>query len=406
MQRRTAMGRAIILMMDSFGIGGAPDAEMFNDKGANTLCHIAKTNLGLNIPNLVHLGLSQAAEGACGHEPPLGIQDPAKIKTQSLYGHAKEMSRAKDTSSGHWEMAGVPVLTEWGYFPKKFPSFPPELIKKICKRANIKGILGNKAASGTEIIKELGVQHIKTRKPIFYTSVDSCLQIAAHEEHFGLEKLYELCQIAFEEVKPYNIARIIARPFTGDKPENFVRTKNRHDYSVPPPQPTLLDKLKKNKNKVIAIGKISDIFAGRGISKKVMAYGLEELWDKTITETSSAPDGSLIFTNFVDFDMLYGHRRDVKGYARALEYFDRRLPEICNVMQPDDIAIITADHGNDPTFDGSDHTREQVPVIMFGAKIKSKNIGQRQTFADIAQTLAEYFKIPPFEYGKSFLKEK
>ena len=400
------MGKVIILMMDSFGIGGAPDAEQYNDKGANTLGHIAKVNLGLNIPNLVSLGLSKAAEEARGHAPKLGIQDPAKLDLPSKYGHAKEISRAKDTTSGHWEMAGVPVLHEWGYFPKKEPSFPSELISKICKRANIKGILGNRAASGTQIIEELGEEHIKTKLPIFYTSADSCLQIAAHEQHFGLEKLYELCQIAFEEVKPYRIARIIARPFIGETSKEFSRTANRHDYSVAPTLPTLLDKIKNNKQKVIAIGKISDIYAGQGISKKVLASGLEELWDKTLSETKAAPDKSLIFTNFVDFDMLYGHRRDVKGYARALEYFDKRLPEIADVIQDDDIVFITADHGNDPTFQGTDHTREQVPIIMFGKNVKPANIGQRQTFADIAQTIAEYFKLEPFEYGKSFLKEE
>lgn len=400
------MGRAIILMMDSFGIGGAPDAELFEDKGADTFGHIAQANLGLNIPNLIKLGLLKAATEAVGHEAPIGIQDPAKIKLKSKYGHAKELSKAKDTTSGHWEMAGVPVLKEWGYFPKSYPSFPKELIKKICERAGIKGILGNKAASGTAIIEELGKQHIKTKKPIFYTSADSCLQIAAHEEHFGLQKLYDLCEIAFEEVKPYRIARIIARPFVGEKAGEFVRTGNRHDYSVAPFAPTILDKLKKAKHKVIAIGKISDIYAAKGITKKVKASGLEELWNKTLKEVRTAPDGSLIFTNFVDFDMLYGHRRDVKGYARALEYFDRRLPEIVEFLQPDDIVIITADHGNDPTFEGTDHTREQVPVIMFGKKVKEANLGQLNTFADIAQTLAEYFELEPFEYGKSFLKAK
>ncbi len=397
------MGRAIILVMDSFGIGGAPDAPQYNDNGANTLGNIAKQNLGLNIPNLVSLGLAKAAEEACGYAPKLGLQDRPKLSFTSKYGHAKEISRAKDTTSGHWEIAGVPVLKEWGYFPKKYPSFPAELIAKICERANIEGILGNKAASGTEIIKELGEEHIKTGKPIFYTSVDSCLQIAAHEKYFGLQKLYDLCQIAFEEVKPYRIARIIARPFVGENPQDFVRTGNRHDYSVSPFETTILDKIKNAGNQVIAIGKISDIYAGQGVTKKVLANGLEELWDKTLSEIKTAPDNSLIFTNFVDFDMLYGHRRDVKGYARALEYFDRRLSEIADVLQDDDIVFITADHGNDPTYVGTDHTREQVPIIMFGRKVKPENIGQRNTFADVAQTLAEFFEVEPFEYGESFL---
>ena len=218
-----------------------------------------------------------------------------------------------------------------------------------------------------------------------------------------MQKLYDLCQIAFEEVKPYRIARIIARPFVGENAQDFVRTGNRHDYSVSPFKITILDKIKNAGYQVVAVGKISDIYAGQGVSKKVLASGLEELWDKTLSEIKASPDKSLIFTNFVDFDMLYGHRRDVKGYARALEYFDRRLHEIADVLQDDDIVFITADHGNDPTYVGTDHTREQVPVIMFGKKVKPENIGQRDTFADIAQTLAEFFGVEPFEYGKSFL---
>ncbi len=399
------MARVIILMMDSFGIGGAPDAVQFGDKGADTLGNIAKQNLGLNIPNLVGLGLAKTAKEASGHNPKLGIQDNPKLNLPAKYGHAKEISRAKDTTSGHWEMAGLPVLKEWGYFPKKYPSFPAELVDKICLRANINGILGNKAASGTEIIKELGEEHIKTGMPIFYTSADSCLQIAAHEEYFGLEKLYTLCEVAFEEVKPYNIARIIARPFIGKNKDDFVRTKNRHDYSVAPFGETILTKLNNAGHQVIAIGKISDIYAAQGVSKKVVASGLEELWDKTLEEMKTAPDRSLIFTNFVDFDMLYGHRRDVKGYARALEYFDRRLPEIEAFLKDDDVVFITADHGNDPTYRGTDHTREQVPVIMFGKKVKPANIGQRNTLADIAQTIAEIFGVESFEFGKSFWKE-
>lgn len=399
------MARAIILMMDSFGIGGAPDACMFNNDGANTLGNIAKVNLGLNIPNLVYLGLAKAAKEAAISEPPLGIQDVAKLTLPGCYGHAREISKAKDTTSGHWEMAGVPVLKEWGYFKPDYPSFPKELVKAICDEAGIEGILGDRAASGTQIIEELGVKHIKTGKPIFYTSADSCLQIAAHEEHFGLQRLYDLCEIAFKQVAPYRIARIIARPFVGEKPGEFVRTKNRHDYSVKPFAPTVLDKMKAAGGEVYGIGKISDIYAGCGITKKIKAAGHDELWNKTIETLGEAPDKSIVFTNFVDFDMLYGHRRDIKGYARALEAFDRRLPEIEKHLKADDIVIITADHGNDPTWEGTDHTREQVPVLVFGKKVKPCNLGQRGTFADIAQTLAEMFKLEPFEYGTSFWKD-
>ena len=399
------MTRAIILMLDSFGIGGAPDAAQFGDRGADTLGHIAAHNFGLNVPNMVKLGLLQAAKESAGHSPKIGIQDTAKIDLPSKFGYAREISRAKDTSSGHWEMAGVPVLTDWGYFRREYPSFPDDLVESICKEAKIPGILGNKAASGTVIIQELGEEHIKSGKPIFYTSADSNMQIAAHEKYFGLERLYKLCEVAFEKVKPYRIARVIARPFEGEKAGEFVRTKNRHDYSLKPLEPTILDKLKNAGGNVIAIGKVSDIFAGCGVTKKVLASGLEELWDVTLQEIKNAPDNSLIFTNFVDFDMLYGHRRDVKGYARALEYFDRRLPEIAQYLQDDDIVFITADHGNDPTWQGTDHTREQVPVIMFGKKVNPKNIGKRNTFADIGQTLAEYFGLYPFEFGTSFLKD-
>ncbi len=399
------MSRAIILMMDSFGIGGAPDACMFGDDGADTFGHIAKVNLGLNIPNLMMLGLGKAAEATTGLQREAGLQDPVKLSLHSKYGHAVEISKAKDTTSGHWEMAGVPVLQEWGYFPKSYPSFPDRLVQRICARANLSGILGNKAASGTEIIKELGEKHLQTGLPIFYTSADSCLQIAAHEKRFGLDKLYELCQIAFEEVKPYRIARIIARPFVGNVAEDFTRTGNRRDYSVTPPAPTLLDKFKETGGTVVAIGKISDIYAGCGISQSIHATGLEELWNATLKAVREAPNNSLIFTNFVDFDMLYGHRRDVKGYARALEYFDRRLPEFFALLKEDDLAFVTADHGNDPTWEGTDHTREQVPVLMFGHQVTSADIGKRDTFADIAQTIAEFFNLPPFEYGRSFLKD-
>ena len=396
-------GRVIILMMDSFGVGEAPDADKFDNIGANTFTHIATVNQGLKIPNLAHLGLAEISKAACGYFPPLGVQPPAKMSVEAKFGFMQEISHAKDTSSGHWEMAGVPVLFEWGYCKPDYPSFPPELVSEICQKAGIDGILGNKAASGTVIIQELGDEHIKTGKPIFYTSADSCLQIAAHEKYFGLERLYKLCEVAFEAVKPYRIARIIARPFVGEKAGEFVRTKNRHDYSVTPPDETILDKVKNAGGNVVAIGKIGDIYAHQGTTKELKASGLEELWDVTLNEVKNASGGSIVFTNFVDFDMLWGHRRDVAGYAGGLEYFDSRLPEIEQVLRDDDIVFITADHGNDPTYAGTDHTREFVPVIMFGKKIKSEFIGHRRTFADIAQTIAEYFGLEKMKYGTSFL---
>ncbi len=398
-----SMKRVVILMLDSVGIGGAEDAAKFGDAGADTLGHIAKANGGLKIPNLVNLGLGKAAQASTGHTLELGPQPVAGLNLPSKYGFMCEISHGKDTSSGHWEMAGAPVLFNWGYFPPNYPSFPTDLVEKICKEANLPGILGNKAASGTQIIEELGEEHIKTGKPICYTSADSVFQIAAHEKYFGLDRLYKLCEIAFKHVAPYKIARVIARPFVGEKLGQFTRTKNRHDYSVKPPQPTVLDAIKNAGGHVISIGKISDIFAGQGITKAVKASGLQELWDVTLREAKNAPDFSLVFTNFVDFDMVYGHRRDVKGYAEGLEYFDLRLPELATQLNENDLVFITADHGCDPTYTGTDHTREHVPVIMFGKNVKAQFIGGRNTYADLGQTVADYFKLPPLNVGKSFL---
>jgi len=396
------MARIFVFMMDSFGIGGAPDAEKYNNIGANTLGHIAAVNLGLKIPNLLSLGLGKAAKSACGFYPAVGVQPEAELNLSSKYGHAKELSVDKDTVSGHWEMVGLPNLKGWGHFPAEYPSFPSELVDALIKEANLSGILGNKAASGTVIIQELGEEHIESQKPICYTSADSCFQIAAHEKYFGLERLYQVCEVAYNLVKPYNIGRIIARPFVGEKAGEFVRTKNRKDYAAQPFGETLLDKLKLSGREVVAIGAINDIYAHRGISKEIHVAGLEDLWNATLQEIKNAPDKSLVFTNFEDFDMLYGHRRDVKGYAQALEYFDSRLPEILPFLQDDDVVFITADHGNDPTYEGTDHTREQVPVLMFGKNVVSEDIGQRNTYADIGQTIADYLEIEPLDYGVSF----
>lgn len=395
--------RAVILMLDSVGIGGAEDASRFGDAGADTLGHIAQANGGLNIPHLAALGLAEAAQASTGKALALGNLSPVKMQLPSKYGFMREISRGKDTSSGHWEMAGVPVDFEWGYFPPQEPSFPAELIEKICAEAHLPGILGNKAASGTVIIEELGEAHIQTGKPICYTSADSVFQIAAHETHFGLERLYHVCEIAFKYLKPYNIARVIARPFVGEKQGEFTRTKNRHDYSVKPPKPTVLDALKNAGGHVISVGKIADIFANQGITKAVKASGLTELWDVTLREAAAAPEQSIVFTNFVDFDMVYGHRRDVKGYAHGLEYFDSRLPELAAQLRENDLVFITADHGCDPTYKGTDHTREHVPVILFGKHVKPEFIGGRETYADLGQTLADYFNLPPMPVGKSFL---
>ncbi len=398
-------GRVIILMMDSFGLGGAKDAARFGDEGADTLGHIVAQRGHLNIANLTSLGLLRAAQASTGHSVETASQSLPAISMPCKYGYMKEVSKGKDTSSGHWEMAGVPVTFDWGYFKPDFPSFPEELIEKICQEAKLEGILANKATSGTIVLDEFGEEHIKTGKPICYTSADSVFQIAAHEKHFGLERLYKVCEIAFKHLKPYNIARVIARPFEGEKKGEFKRTKNRHDYSVTPPAKTLLDVMKDNGGNVISVGKIADIFAQQGITKAVKASGLEELWNVTLEEVKNAPDNSIIFTNFVDFDMTWGHRRDVEGYAQGLEYFDKRLADLIPLLKENDLVFITADHGCDPTYKGTDHTRENVPVLMFGPKVKSGFVGERATYADLGQTAAEYLGLPPLQTGKSFLNE-
>lgn len=401
------MARTIILLMDSFGIGYARDAESYHDCGADTLGHICQwfkenckkengESRPLFLPNLAALGLEKAAE--LSRKKPL----PASLgggEVKGAYTYAQEVSKGKDTLSGHWEIMGVPVNFDWGYFPDVPNCFPQELVQAIIQKGNLPGILGEKHASGTEIIKELGEEHIKSGKPIIYTSADSVLQIACHEEYFGLERLYELCKSAFELVQPYKIARVIARPFVGTCAEDFVRTGNRHDYAVFAPQETVLDKMVKSGGNVYAVGKIADIFAHRGITRHYPASGLDNLIAATIAAVKEAPDNSIVFTNFVDFDSSFGHRRDILGYGEALEYFDQRLPEILNLLKADDLLLVTADHGNDPTWEGSDHTREKIPVLFYGDKVKAQQLRPMDTFADIGQTIADYLQIEKAETG-------
>ncbi|GDY27093.1 phosphopentomutase [Agarivorans sp. Toyoura001] len=406
------MKRAIILMLDSFGIGASDDADKFGDVGANTMLHIAeqcalgKADVGrsgpLNIPNLNRLGLGKACGESGGVFPP-GLD--AEVTPIGHYGYAAEMSSGKDTPSGHWEIAGVPVLFDWGYFSDLENSFPQSLLDELVERADLPGYLGNCHASGTEVLERLGEEHMATGKPIFYTSADSVFQIAAHEETFGVERLLKLCELARELVDKYNIGRVIARPFVGANAQEFARTGNRRDLSVLPPAPTLLDRMADAGGEVVSIGKIADIYAQQGITRKVKATGLEGLFDLTLSEMDRQVDNSIIFTNFVDFDSSYGHRRDVAGYAAALEYFDKRLPELLAQLSDDDIVILTADHGCDPTWPGSDHTREHIPVIFYGKNLGAKNVGKRDTFADIGQTIADYMKLPALEYGSSFLQK-
>ncbi|GKX52122.1 phosphopentomutase [Budvicia aquatica] len=406
------MKRIFIMVLDSFGIGASPDASRFGDVGANTLGHIAAAcaqgradnhlrSGPLRLPNLVRLGLGKAAEAA-SDQYPQGLEQADAII--GAYGYAQELSSGKDTPSGHWEIAGVPVLFDWGYFKNKHNSFPPELLNTLVNRANLPGYLGNCHASGTEILTRLGEEHLASGKPIFYTSADSVFQIATHEQSFGLDRLYQLCEIAREELNigGYNVGRVIARPFTGTCADNFERTGNRHDYAVEPPAPTVLKKLVDEKRgHVISIGKIADIYADVGITKKVKATGLDDLMDATLHEIDNATNNSIVFTNFVDFDSSYGHRRDVAGYAAALELFDRRLPELLTKVIGDDVVIFTADHGCDPTWPGTEHTREYIPVLVYGAKIQAGFLGKSETFADIGQSIAGYFGLSPMDYGKA-----
>lgn len=405
------MTRAIIGVLDSLGVGAADDAAKFGDAGADTFGHIAlacaegradapSLRAGpLQIPNLMRLGLGRAARDATGMTLPLREPDDYA----GAFGFAAEKSFGKDTPSGHWEMMGLPVEFDWGMFPKGPPSFPDELIGALVKEADLPGVLGNCHASGTVIIEELGEEHIRTGKPIVYTSADSVFQIAAHETHFGLDRLYDVCLIARTLVDDYNVGRVIARPFVGERRGAFERTGNRRDYATPPHRPTLLDICKDAGRPVIAIGKISDIFAGKGVTKLVKAHGNEEIFDALLKEVETSPDDAIIFANFVDFDTLYGHRRNVAGYAAALEAFDRRLPELEAKLRPDDIVVLSADHGCDPTWPGTDHTREFVPVLAFGDKVRPGSIGRRETFADIGQSLAAYLGVGPLPSGESFL---
>ncbi|WP_068547669.1 phosphopentomutase [Thalassotalea crassostreae] len=399
------MARALIMVIDGFGLGAAPDADKFGDIGANTFGNLAEsfykeTGRKLDLPNFSKLGLIQAASAAGKMVPAVNTCAPES----GAFGYAAEISSGKDTPSGHWEMMSVPVLFEWGYFHDKENSFSKELLQRIEQVSGIKGTLGNCHGSGTTILAELGEEHMKTGIPICYTSADSVFQIAAHEETFGLDNLYKYCQQVRDLLTEMdlNIGRVIARPFVGDSPENFTRTGNRKDLSILPPAPTLLDKLCDAGGKVVSIGKIADIFAHQGISEKYKATGLEALIDTSVEQLLNHQPNSLIFTNLVNFDQDYGHRRDPVGFGKALEYLDSRLPDLGAKLQPDDIVIFTADHGCDPTWHGSDHTREYVPVLVYQQDMKPIDLGELSTFADIGQTLADIFGLEPMDYGTSF----
>jgi phosphopentomutase len=398
------MPRAIVCILDSVGIGGAPDAADYNDghghndEGSDTLGHIAE-HYDLRLPNMDALGLGAAAQLSTGRVP-RGLTDAPK---GGRWGVSREVSKGKDTPSGHWEIAGVPVPFAWGYFPQTIPSFPAALTDALIASAGLPGILGNKHASGVPIIEEFGEESIRTGKPICYTSIDSVFQIAASEEHFGLQRLYEVCEAAFKLTAPMMIGRVIARPFTGETKATFKRTGNRRDFAIPPPEPTLLDRAKAAGRQVFAIGKISDIYAGSGVTHKIKASGNMVLFDRTLEALEMARDGDFVMTNFVDFDQEYGHRRDIVGYAQALEAFDARLPELIARLQPGDLLVLTADHGNDPSWVGTDHTREQVPILCFSPSLSAGSVGLRTTFADIGESVAHWLGLAPGKHGRSFL---
>jgi phosphopentomutase len=405
------MPRAFLVVMDSVGCGGAPDAHRFfngdrADTGANTLGHIAEACLTLDdprreagplrMPHLDGLGLGAAIRAASGARAPGLDADPV-----GLWGVAEEVSAGKDTPSGHWELAGVPVPWDWGYFPKRENSFPQDIIDLVAEAAGTDGILGNEHASGTEIIARLGAAHVETGRPICYTSADSVFQIAAHEVHFGLDRLLALCEAVAPALHARRIGRVIARPFVGE-PGAYTRTQNRRDYSIAPPAPTLLDWVTSAGCETIGIGKISDIFAHRGVGT-VMKGPDALLMEHLQTTVADAPDGSLTFANFVEFDSLYGHRRDVAGYACALETFDAGIGPVLAALRPDDLMLFTADHGNDPTWTGTDHTRERVPVLAKGPY--AGQIGVRP-FADVGVSVAAHLGVPAEGPGESFLPDR
>jgi phosphopentomutase len=391
MESKTAFNRITLIVLDGAGIGAMPDAADWGDAGSDTFGHICESRQ-LSLPNLQSLGLGniRALAGVEAIENPRGS-----------YGKCALKSNGKDTTTGHWEMAGIILERAFPTYPH---GFPKAIIDRFISEAHVPGILGNFAASGTEIIKELGAEHVKTGKPIVYTSADSVFQIAAHEQVIPLERLYEMCETARDILRGEDeIGRVIARPFLGE-PGSFYRTENRHDYAVPPPRENLLPLLSEHELEVVCIGKIASIYDSAGVTQDLTAKNNEQSIDQTIRALNDDTRG-LIFSNLVDFDMLYGHRRDTEGYARALEHFDSRWPEIEAAMRAGDLLMITADHGNDPTFPGTDHTREYAPLITFGKRARQGvNLGTRESLSDIGQTIAENFALG-LSAGQSFLRD-
>ncbi|PWE28875.1 phosphopentomutase [Maritimibacter sp. 55A14] len=399
------MGRAFLIVLDSVGCGGAPDAAEYGNAGANTLAHIAvacaegRAEAGrsgpLRLPHLDALGLGAAARLASGAAVPGLDTEP-----RGRWGAATEISPGKDTPTGHWELAGVPLPWRWHVFPDTEPAFPAELTARICAEAGTEGILGDCHASGTEIVARLGAEHLRSGWPICYTSADSVLQIAAHEDCFGLDRLLGLCAALAPEVHAMRVGRVIARPFTGTPETGFTRTANRRDFAMPPPAPTMLDRAQAAGCRTVALGKIGDIFSGRGIDETGPKGDDAALWGQIERQAETAPDRALVFANLVEFDSLYGHRRDVSGYARALERVDAALPGLLQRLRPCDLLCLTADHGNDPTWAGTDHTRERVPVLIAGAGAGTLGLC---AFADVGASLLAHLGVAPGTAGRDLL---
>ncbi|HSP88236.1 MAG TPA: phosphopentomutase [Ignavibacteriaceae bacterium] len=385
------MNNFFIIILDGVGIGELPDSFKYGDEGSNTLVNIANSINGLNLPNLSKLGLGNIT--SINGVPP--VSNPL-----ASFGKMQEASKGKDSTTGHWEMAGLYVDMNFSYFPN---GFPDDIISKFLIETGCKGILGNKAASGTEIITELGDKHAETGFPIIYTSADSVFQIAAHEDVIPLKELYKICEITREKVlvNPVNIGRVIARPFIGTK-GNYARTVNRKDFSLDPPEKTLLDILSDNKILTVAIGKVNDLFNYRGIAIQEKTKSNDE-GCKKLSEYAKRVSRSLVFANLVDFDVYYGHRNDPEGFAKALKDFDNFLPSLLENLDDTDAIIITADHGNDPTTPSTDHSREYVPLLFYRKGVKGKNLGIRKTFSDVAKSAADFFKIKNSLKGDSFL---
>ncbi|MGD0721850.1 MAG: phosphopentomutase [Roseiarcus sp.] len=403
-------GRAILIVLDSVGCGGAEDAEAYGDSGADTLGHIAaacaegRGDRGglragpLRLPNLDALGLGRAMQASTGRAPPgLGSGEPT-----GQWGYGVETSLGKDTPSGHWEIAGTPARFRWGYFSQTVPAFPSAFTQALIAEAGLPGILGDRHASGMTIIEEFGEAHLRTLAPICYTSADSVFQIAAHEEAFGLDRLYWVCEIARRLCDPLAIGRVIARPFIGSRAGLFARTAHRRDFAMPPPAGNLLERAARAGRDIVAVGKIGDIFAHRDTGRILKGASNADHIDLALTALDETSDGGLIFVNLVDFDTEFGHRRDIAGYAACLEAFDARLPELAAAMREEDFCVITADHGNDPTWRGYDHTREHVPILAFGATIAPRAIGRRATLADIAETIAARLGLAAGAFGASW----